>query len=117
MTLPELGNWSWTQTQQVNLPTRSKPGTRARLSIVPLFTSILGVLAFTDPLITSAGLTATGFVANVAVITHEPYRIRASTDLQNWEDQTNFVAVSSNYLFIDPAALTLPMRYYCAVSP
>ena len=51
MTLPELGNWAWTQTQQVNLPTRSKPGTRARLSIVPLFTSILGVLAFTDPLI------------------------------------------------------------------
>ena len=74
MTLPELGNWAWTQTQQVNLPTRSKPGTRARLSIVPLFTSILGVLAFTDPLITSVGLTATGFVANVAVIVGEPYR-------------------------------------------
>ena len=39
-----------------------------------LNTSILGVLAFTDPLITSAGLTATGFVANVAVIVGEPYR-------------------------------------------
>ena len=117
MTLPELGNWSWTQTQQVNLPTRSKPGTRARLSILPLFTSILEVLAFTDPLITSAGLTATGFVANVAVITNEPYRIRASDDLQTWVDLTNFVATTTNYLFVDPAALSQPRGFYRAVSP
>ena len=101
----------------MNLPTRSKPGTRARLSIVPLFTSILVVLAFTVPLITSAGLTTTGFVANVAVIFGEPYRIRASTNLQDWEELTNFVAASANYLFLDAATLAQPLRYYRAVSP
>jgi len=74
-------------------------------------------VAFTDPLITSAGMTPTGFVANVAVIAGEPYRIRASADFQNWEDLTNFVATSTTFPFCDPAALTQPRRYYRAVSP
>ena len=82
-----------------------------------LNTSILGVLAFTDPLITSAGLTATGFVANVAVIVGEPYRIRASTNLQDWADLTDFVAASANCLLVDPAALSQPRGFYRAVSP
>jgi hypothetical protein len=72
---------------------------------------------FTDPLITSARMTPTGFVANVAVIPGEPYRIRASADLQSWEDVTNFIASGTNYLFCNPAALTQPGRYYRAVSP
>lgn len=72
---------------------------------------------FTDPLITSASLTPAGFVANIAVIAGEPYRIQSSADLQYWEDRTNFVAASANYLFLDAAALTQPLRYYRAVSP
>ncbi len=72
---------------------------------------------FADPLITSADITPTGFVANVAVIAGEPYRIRASGDLQAWVDVTNFIAATTNYLFVDPAALTQPRRYYRAVSP
>jgi hypothetical protein len=72
---------------------------------------------FADPLITSAGMTPTGFVANVVVIPGEPYRIRASADLQSWEDVTNFIATSTNWLFRDPAALTQHRRYYRAVSP
>jgi hypothetical protein len=72
---------------------------------------------FTDPLITSAVLTPAGFVASVAVITGEPYRIRGSTNLQDWTDLTNFIAMTTNYLFVDPAATTQPRRFYRAVSP
>jgi hypothetical protein len=81
------------------------------------FLSTRSFVVFTDPLITSAGMTPTGFVANVAVIAGEPYRIRASGDLQAWVDVTNFIAATTNYLFVDPAALTQPRRYYRAVSP
>ena len=69
---------------------------------------------FTEPLITSAAMTSTGFAANVAVIVGEPYRLRASSDLQSWADLTNFVATTTNYLFVDPAASTEPRRFYRA---
>jgi hypothetical protein len=72
---------------------------------------------FTEPIISSAALTVTGFVANVAVIVGEPYRIQASTDLRNWEDLTNFVAGSMVLSFVDPVALSQPRRFYRAVSP
>jgi hypothetical protein len=72
---------------------------------------------FSQPIITYANLTQTGFVGQVSVIFDEPYRIRASADFQNWVDLTNFVATSTTFPFCDPAALTQPRRYYRAVSP
>ncbi len=72
---------------------------------------------WTDPVFTAASMTTTGFAANVLVIVGEPYRIGASTNLQDWEEVTNFVAASTNRLFLDPAALNQPRRFYRAVSP
>ena len=76
-----------------------------------------GFAPWAEPIFTSASLTTTGFAANVLVIVGEPYRISASTNLQNWADVTNFVAASTNHLFVDPAAVDLPRRFYRAVSP
>jgi hypothetical protein len=72
---------------------------------------------FTDPFFTSATLTATGFVANVSVIVGEPYRLRASTDFQNWADLTNFVAAATSHLLLDPGAPSQPRRFYRVESP
>ena len=72
---------------------------------------------WTEPVFTAASMTTTGFAANVLVIVGEPYRIRASTNLQDWEEVTNFVAASTSRLFLDPAALNQPRRFYRAVSP
>jgi hypothetical protein len=70
-----------------------------------------------EPLFTPVGLTVTGFVSSVSLTPGEPYRLRASSDLQAWVDLTNVVAMTTNYLFVDPAATTLPRRFYRAVSP
>jgi hypothetical protein len=70
-----------------------------------------------EPLFTAVGMTATGFVAQVSLTPGEPYRLRASSDLQAWVDLTNFVAASTNYLLFDPAAIGQPRRFYRAVSP
>jgi hypothetical protein len=72
---------------------------------------------FSDPVFTSATLTATGFVANVSVIVGEPYRLRASTDFQNWADLTNFVAAATSHLLLDPGATSQPRRFYRVESP
>lgn len=72
---------------------------------------------FSDPVFTSATLTPTGFLANVSVIAGEPYRLRASTDLQTWVDLTNFVALGASQLLLDPAATNQPRRFYRAESP
>jgi len=70
-----------------------------------------------DPIFTSWDMTPTGFAANVTVVAGEPYRIRVSTNLQDWADLTNFVAATTNYPFADPTALGQPGRFYRAVSP
>ncbi len=70
-----------------------------------------------EPLFTAVGLTATGFAAQISLTPGEPYRVRASSDLQSWVDLTNFVATTPNYLFVDPAATGQPRRFYRAVSP
>ena len=54
---------------------------------------------------------------NVTVIANEPYRIRASTNLQDWADLTDFVAGSTNCVLVDSAALSQPRGFYRAVSP
>jgi hypothetical protein len=43
--------------------------------------------------------------------------LRASSDFQDWTDLTIFVATATNYLFVDPAAIGQPRRFYRAVSP
>jgi len=72
---------------------------------------------FAQPVITYATMTSTGFLGQVSVIAGEPYRLRASSDLQAWSDVTNFVATGSSYKFVDPEALVQPRRFYRAVSP
>jgi len=72
---------------------------------------------FTDPVFTSATLTATGFLANVSVIVGEPYGLRASTNLQSWWDLTNFIAAAPNQLLVDPSATNQPRRFYRLESP
>lgn len=62
-------------------------------------------------------LVVIAITAILAVIAGEPYRISASTNLQNWKEVTSFVAASTNRLFIDPAALNQPRRFYRAGSP
>jgi hypothetical protein len=47
----------------------------------------------------------------------EPYRLRASSDLQTWVDLTNFVAVTTNVLLVDPEATTQAIRFYRVESP
>jgi len=75
-----------------------------------------GWVPLVQPVWTPVGLTSTGYVANISVTVGEPYRLRASSDLQAWEDLTNFVAASANYLFVDPGATTQPRRFYRALS-
>jgi hypothetical protein len=72
---------------------------------------------FAQPVISYGAMTSTGFLGQVSVIAGEPYRIRASTDLQAWSDATNFVATVSSYEFVDHEALVQPRRFYQAVSP
>jgi hypothetical protein len=103
--------------QQVSTTINSSPRDEVKVDKVYPLLAADSFVPFTDPLITSAGLTTTGFVANVAVIVGEPYRIRASGDLQTWADVTNFVAASTNYLLVDPAAANQQQQYYRAVSP
>lgn len=66
-------------------------------------------------------LTSTGFVATASLTIGQSYRIQATTNLAvipiPWVDLTNFVASTTNYLFLDPAATNRPMRFYRVVSP
>jgi len=72
---------------------------------------------WSNPVFTSPSLTPTGFVANVAVVPGEPYRLRASTNLQTWVDVTNFVAAGPSYIVLDPGATNQPLRFYRVESP
>lgn len=79
--------------------------------------SAASLTPWADPVLTDAFLTPTGMAVNVAVVPGEPYRLRASTNLQQWDDLASFVATATNQLVVDPAALALPRRFYRAVSP
>ena len=72
---------------------------------------------FAPPVIMSASLTATGLLGQVSVQAGEPYRVRASLDLQNWQDLVSFTATNSSAWFLDPAAPNQPRRFYRAESP
>ncbi len=72
---------------------------------------------FVPPVITDASLTSTGFLAQVSVQVGEPYRIRFSSDLQDWQDLVSFTATNSSAWFLDPAAVAGPPRFYRAQSP
>ena len=99
---------------QVSTTINASPRDEVKLDKVYPVVAGDSFVPFTEPLITSAAMTSTGFAANVAVIVGEPYRLRASSDLQSWADLTNFVATTTNYLFVDPAASTEPRRFYRA---
>ncbi len=51
----------------------------------------------------------------VHVIVGRGYVIQYSTDLVHWSNSTVFVALSSTYLFTDPAGHNLPHRFYRVV--
>jgi hypothetical protein len=88
-----------------------------RIDKVYPFLAADSVAPLVPPVLTPVGLTAAGFVAQVSLTPGEPYRIRASTDVQTWVDITNFVAATTNYYLLDPAATAQPRRFYQAVSP
>ncbi len=102
---------------QVSTTINGSPRDEVEIDKAYPFVAAESFVPVVQPVITPVALTATGFVATVSLTVGEPYRIRASADLQNWQDLTNFVSTNANFSFCDPAALTQPRRYYRAVSP
>lgn len=66
-------------------------------------------------------LTSTGFLAQIALTIEQNYRVQATTNLGGlpvaWVEVTNFLAVVTNYAFLDRAATNFPRRFYRVVLP
>lgn len=92
-------------------------GDTSEFSLAVLATNAPGRPEFLAPF----ARTSTGFVATATLTVGQSYRIQATTNLAlqpiPWSDLTNFVAGTTNYLFLDRAATNHPMRFYRVVSP
>ena len=83
---------------------------------------VLGTIASAPPTFAAPlSMTGTGFVAKVSLTISQSYRIQATTNLGAnpiaWTDLTNFVAGSTNFLFLDPSATNFSRRFYRVISP
>jgi len=85
----------------------------------------LNVLAASPPappvFTSQISMTNTGFLAGISVTIGQSYRVQVATGLEAipivWTDLTNFVATSTNFIFLDGSATNSPKRFYRAISP
>jgi hypothetical protein len=66
-------------------------------------------------------LTGAGFAANISLTTGLSYHVQSATNLAAnpliWTGLTNFVAIATNYSFIDHLATNFHARFYRVISP
>lgn len=66
---------------------------------------------------TQSGIPDTGFTLSLGLETGRAFRVQGSTDMQRWQDLTNFTSSSMALQFIDAAATNFSRRFYRVVSP
>ncbi|HLX71638.1 MAG TPA: M12 family metallopeptidase [Verrucomicrobiae bacterium] len=65
-------------------------------------------------------LTTTGFVASLLLTAGESYHVQSTTNLANsnaWINLTNFIPLTTNFLFLDRSATNSRARFYRVVAP
>ena len=85
----------------------------------------LNVLAASPPappvFTSQISLTSTGFLAGISVSIGQSYRVQGAIGLETnpivWTELTNFVATSTNFIFLDGSTKNFPKRFYRAISP
>src|SRR5262249_45705572 len=74
--------------------------------------TVTNIVAVTPPTISSAALGTGGFAFQASLPQGTTYVILASSDLMNWTPIATNVAQGNTEIFVDPAAINLPSRFY-----
>lgn len=74
--------------------------------------TVTNPLPVTQPILNSAGMTASGFTFQASVPVGHTYIVFATPDLQTWTPISTNVAATASITFTDPAATSAPQQFY-----